>query len=572
MEEKQSEVLLQTKYNNLLEEIKQKDKIINEKNNYIKILEQDKVYKKFLKKKNYFINIYIYIHITFLYLIFQYIFFKIKKELLQKQFVSNQQSLSVCFNKNQINKQIIIYIIQKAYKQKVQKIIGQQLLNVEKLRREELKTNISIQKQRLGEYIQVRECTKFDESWQDGSDFQKINERLAQIEQSKEELEKCKKALKINKKQQTEYDLSQIEQKQRINLQLQCLTKVLYIYIIYIFIFFIKRKNKIYVKIFNFLNIKKYYLYKNKKDFMKNKSNKIKKQENIIKISSRYGKLWPCLGERYQLLSLLGRGGFSEVYKAYDLIELREVACKIHQLNLNWSERSKANYIKHAVRESKIHSELKHPNIVQLYDTVEIDENSFATVLEFCEGPDLYFYLKKYRVIAEKEAKLLIKQILNALKYMSSQKMRIIHYDLKPQNIIFHKGELKITDFGLCKIIEDEQTKMELTSQGVGTYWYLPPETFEFENNPQISQKVDIWSVGVIFFEMIFGQRPFGNNMSQDKILKDNIILKSTQVIFPQKPSVSNECKDFIKSCLTYDQNNRWDIQQAINSSYLNKK
>jgi len=150
---------------------------------------------------------------------------------------------------------------------------------------------------------------------------------------------------------------------------------------------------------------------------------------------------------------------------------------------LNWSEQAKANYIKHAVRESKIHSELKHPNIVQLYDTVEIDNNSFATILEYCEGPDLYYYLKKNKVLPEKEAKLLIKQILHALKYMNSQKTRIIHYDLKPQNIIFHKGELKISDFGLSKIFEDGQTRMELTSQGVGTYWYLPPETFEFEKN-----------------------------------------------------------------------------------------
>ena len=122
---------------------------------------------------------------------------------------------------------------------------------------------------------------------------------------------------------------------------------------------------------------------------------------------------------------------------------------------MNWSEQAKANYIKHAVRESKIHSELKHPNIVQLYDTVEIDNNSFATILEYCEGPDLYYYLKKNKVLPEKEAKLLIKQILHALKYMNSQKTRIIHYDLKPQNIIFHKGELKISDFGLSKIFEE---------------------------------------------------------------------------------------------------------------------
>ena len=72
-------------------------------------------------------------------------------------------------------------------------------------------------------------------------------------------------------------------------------------------------------------------------------------------------------------MSLLGKGGFSEVYKAYDLVELREVACKIHQLNSSWSELSKQNYIKHAIRENRVHRELGHPNIVKLYDSVEMD-------------------------------------------------------------------------------------------------------------------------------------------------------------------------------------------------------
>lgn len=136
---------------------------------------------------------------------------------------------------------------------------------------------------------------------------------------------------------------------------------------------------------------------------------------------------------------------------------------------------------------------------------------------------------------------------MQALHYLNSHKAKVIHYDLKPQNILFHRGCVKISDFGLCKIIEDDQTKLELTSQGVGTYWYLPPECFLMEGQtPKISHKVDVWSTGVILFEMIYGQKPFGNQMSQDKILKDQVILKSTSVTFPPKPSISNEAKEFI--------------------------
>ena len=77
---------------------------------------------------------------------------------------------------------------------------------------------------------------------------------------------------------------------------------------------------------------------------------------------------------------------------------------------------------------------------------------------------------------------------------------------------MFHNGEIKISDFGLCKVIEENQEKIELTSQGVGTYWYQAPECFELGCQPMISSKVDIWSVGVIFFELLYGQKPFGHD------------------------------------------------------------
>ncbi|KAK2570247.1 Serine/threonine-protein kinase tousled-like 1 [Acropora cervicornis] len=84
----------------------------------------------------------------------------------------------------------------------------------------------------------------------------------------------------------------------------------------------------------------------------------------------------PTLNQRYLLLNLLGKGGFSEVYKGYDLVEHRYVACKIHQLSKEWKEDKKANYIKHALREYNIHKSLDHPRIVHLYDVFEIGQHS----------------------------------------------------------------------------------------------------------------------------------------------------------------------------------------------------
>jgi tousled-like kinase len=187
---------------------------------------------------------------------------------------------------------------------------------------------------------------------------------------------------------------------------------------------------------------------------------------------------------------------------------------------------------------------MAHPKIVKLFDVFEIDENSFCTVLEHCNGKDLDLYLKVQQTLNEKEAKAIIIQIFSGLKYLTEQKRPIIHFDLKPGNILFHDGEVKITDFGLSKVMEENQDQLELTSQGAGTYWYLPPECFDTggKEPPKISSKVDVWSAGVIFYQMLFGKKPFGNNVSQQKILAENIIQTSV-LEFPVKPVISKEAK-----------------------------
>ena len=152
----------------------------------------------------------------------------------------------------------------------------------------------------------------------------------------------------------------------------------------------------------------------------------------------------------------------------------------------------KANYIKHALRENKIHRELNHPRIVKHYDTLEVDNNCFCTVLEFCPGEDLNMYMKKHKTLTEKEAKSIMQQIFAGLKYLNEQPEKIIHYDLKPHNILLNNGEVKITDFGLSKIMDANKTNLELTSQGVGTYWYQAPECFDTGTIPKINSQVDV--------------------------------------------------------------------------------
>jgi tousled-like kinase len=137
-----------------------------------------------------------------------------------------------------------------------------------------------------------------------------------------------------------------------------------------------------------------------------------------------------------------------------------------------------------------------------------------------------------------------------------------------------HSGEIKITDFGLSKQMDEEnydpEFGMDLTSQGAGTYWYLPPEVFvQGPNPPKISSKVDVWSVGCIFFQCIYGRKPYGHNLSQAAILENQIILNAKEVTFPAKPLISNEAKTFIKRCLTYNAKDRPDVVLLSDDEYL---
>ncbi|PAV84329.1 hypothetical protein WR25_19432 [Diploscapter pachys] len=273
------------------------------------------------------------------------------------------------------------------------------------------------------------------------------------------------------------------------------------------------------------------------------------------------------LNKRYLMLSLLGKGGFSEVWRAFDLEENRYVACKIHHVNKDWKEEKKANYVKHAMREKDIHKTLDHCRIVKLYDLFTIDNHSFCTVLEYCPGNDLDFYLKQNKQISEKEARSIIMQVVSALVYLNEKRDPIIHYDLKPANILLESGNacgaIKITDFGLSKVMEGSMghdDDIELTSQFAGTYWYLPPETFIVNPPPKISCKVDVWSVGVIFYQCIYGKKPFGDSLTQQKILELNTIVNAKEVAFPPKPQVSSVAQDFIRRCLQYRKEDRADV------------
>ncbi|XP_045169410.1 serine/threonine-protein kinase tousled-like 2 [Mercenaria mercenaria] len=427
---------------------------------------------------------------------------------------------------------------------------------------------------RLGQFVTQRQGATFVENWVDGWAFTDLMKQQERIAQEREEIEKQRKLLLKRKPTST------ISKNTKDGFLKPGTTEKLLT-----FPEFYERDD--------IMKLRQAALKKEDVD-LQLELEKLERERNLHirelkrihnEDSSRF-KDHPILNERYLLLNLIGKGGFSEVHKGFDLKEQRYVACKIHQLNREWKDDKKANYIKHALREYKIHKSLDHPRIVRLYDVFEIDNNSFCTVLEYCEGNDLDFYLKQNKCIPEKEARSIICQTVSALKYLNEIKPPVIHYDLKPGNLLLGhpatnasllstsvSGEIKITDFGLSKIMDDESATpdgMDLTSQGAGTYWYLPPECFMVgKNPPKISSKVDVWSVGVIFYQCLYGKKPFGHNLSQAAILEENTILNAKEVEFPSKPPVTPEAKNFIRKCLQYKKEMRPDVLQLATDDYL---
>ena len=132
---------------------------------------------------------------------------------------------------------------------------------------------------------------------------------------------------------------------------------------------------------------------------------------------------WPIVYDRYQTLQLLGKGGFGEVYKCYDLEENKIMALKrVYFKDIHESE--KEEFFARVMRQATIQKGLEHPNIAKFIDVVDINkkENLIVLALEHCSGPELATYLRKYKHLEEKQTKLIMKQLFSALDYLSKLK------------------------------------------------------------------------------------------------------------------------------------------------------
>lgn len=204
------------------------------------------------------------------------------------------------------------------------------------------------------------------------------------------------------------------------------------------------------------------------------------------------------LDGRYEIRQMLGVGGMAVVYKAYDQIDDRIVAVKILKDEYLTNE----DFRRRFKNESKAIAVLSHPNIVKVYD-VSYGDNLQYIVMEYVQGITLKEYIKKQGHLPAFEASHFLTQILSALQHAHDK--GIVHRDVKPQNImLLENGTIKVTDFGIARFSHSDTNTM--SGNAVGSVHYIAPEQAKGEIT---DNKADIYSVGVVLYEMLTGTLPF---------------------------------------------------------------
>ncbi|XP_006350993.1 serine/threonine-protein kinase ATG1t isoform X5 [Solanum tuberosum] len=264
----------------------------------------------------------------------------------------------------------------------------------------------------------------------------------------------------------------------------------------------------------------------------------------------------PTIGE-YTLTCKLGGGSSSTVWKAEHRTTGKVVALK--QIDLLKLTRQLKNCLD---CELNFLSSVEHPNIIRLFDVFQA-ENSIFLVLEFCAGGDLAAYIRDHGRVQECVARKFMKQIGAGLEVLSMH--HILHRDLKPENILLSTMEtdpiLKIADFGLSRMLNPN----DLAETVCGSPFYMAPEILEFK---KYDDKVDMWSLGAIFFELLNGYPPFRGRTSVQILrnIKASLRLPFFEPILPQ---LHPGCVDLCSRLLSIDPEKRISFKEFCRHDFL---
>ena len=280
------------------------------------------------------------------------------------------------------------------------------------------------------------------------------------------------------------------------------------------------------------------------------------------------------INDRYQIIKSIGEGGMANVYLAYDTILDRDVAVKVLRGDLSNDEK----FVRRFQREALNASSLSHPNIVEVYDVGD-DNGQYFIVMEYIEGKNLKDLIKKRGKLTVTEVVDIMSQISDGLSVAHDS--YIIHRDIKPQNImILENGMVKITDFGFAMAMN--ATQLTQTNSVMGSVHYLPPEQASGKGS---TLKSDIYSMGILMYELLTGVLPYRGDNAVEIALKhlkepfpdireevedlpqsvENIIMKSTAKNPKNRYNDARAMYEDLKTCLDESRANeeKWEYQFA---------
>ncbi|XP_023236282.1 serine/threonine-protein kinase ULK3-like [Centruroides sculpturatus] len=278
------------------------------------------------------------------------------------------------------------------------------------------------------------------------------------------------------------------------------------------------------------------------------------------KYGSKTGNEMTCLPQltSFVFAEKLGRGSYATVYKAYRKGSKREVVA------IKCVEKSSLNKtaVDNLITEISILKKVKNEYIVELKD-FEWDDKYIYLIMEYCSGGDLSHFIRQRRRLPEVIVCRFLQQLATALKVLRSN--NITHMDLKPQNILLSNNQdpvLKLADFGFAQYLNPEDRATSLR----GSPLYMAPEILLKHH---YDARVDLWSVGIILYECLFGQAPFSSDTFSQ--LADKI--KSTKPIqIPYGVNISDNCRHLILSLLERDPNKRITFEDFFNHPFIDLK
>ena len=262
------------------------------------------------------------------------------------------------------------------------------------------------------------------------------------------------------------------------------------------------------------------------------------------------------INERYEIVKSIGEGGMANVYLALDTILDRKVAIKVLRGDLENNEK----FIRRFQREAKSVSDLSHPNIVEVYDVGE-EEGQHYIVMEYIDGKTLKQLVQKRGSLTVVEVMDIMAQITEGL--IQAHDAYIIHRDIKPQNImILDNGMIKITDFGIAMSMN--ATQLTQTNSVMGSVHYLPPEQ---ASGKTATMKSDIYSAGILMYELLTGSVPFKGDNAVEIALKQ--MKERIPSIRKQNPLIPQSVENIILKSTAKNPKNRYESIKEMHDDVI---